>query len=56
MRLWTIFVVLHCTGGAIAVTPAGADTIEGVAAAVNIATGFASLTLVSDGVAGWDII
>jgi hypothetical protein len=50
--------VKNITGSinAIAVTPNGADTIEGVAAAVNIATGFASLTLVSDGAAGWSII
>jgi hypothetical protein len=51
-------IIKNITGSvnAIAVTPNGADTIDGVAAAVNIATGFASLTLVSDGASGWAII
>lgn len=51
------FIIKDKTGSAntnnITVTPAGADTIDGVAASTTLNIAYGSLTLVSDGVSGW---
>ena len=51
------FIIKDKTGSAatnnITITPAGSDTIDGVASSTTISSAYGSLTLVSDGVSGW---